>query len=152
SHTRWRAGMGQASTKTTRATIFAIVKSATRIPLLGDAAFARFVCRLLVGAVCVVSAALAQQAQHPRPAQVPAQTEEIYAQGLSALKEGNLPAAKIAFEKVVKAAPNSAEAHNSLGWVLLAAGQPDPAVAQFRIATKLKPELVQAHINLANAL
>ena len=66
--------------------------------------------------------------------------------------KGDLPAARAAFEKVVRLAPNAPEGHNSLGWVLLKTGNPDEAVAHLRAAVKLKPAFVQAHINLANAL
>src|SRR5882724_3439345 len=49
-----------------------------------------------------------------------AQAEAIYAQGMQSLQQGDLSAAESAFEKVLRLAPSSAEAHNSLGWVLLA--------------------------------
>src|SRR5438552_2512008 len=80
------------------------------------------------------------------------QVESIYQRGMAALQKGNLPAARTAFEKVVKLAPKSPEPHNSLGWVLLNQGQLEPAIAQFRTALRLKPNFPQARINLANAL
>src|SRR6266404_1980222 len=78
--------------------------------------------------------------------------DTLYQQGLRSLQKGDLAAARAAFEKVVQLAPNAAEAHNSLGWVLLKTGHPDEAAAQLRTAVKLKPDFMEAHINLANAL
>jgi len=42
--------------------------------------------------------------------------------------------------------------HNSLGWVLMKTGKLERQSGQFRLAIKLNPDFVQAHINLANAL
>src|ERR1700752_1237774 len=56
-------------------------------------------------------------AQKAKP---PEQAESIYAQGMQALQHGDLFGAQAAFERVLRLAPSSAEAHNSLGWVLLA--------------------------------
>ena len=78
--------------------------------------------------------------------------DALYNQGVRSLQKGDLAAARAAFEKVVRLAPNAPEGHNSLGWVLLKTGNLDEAVAQLRAAVKLKPEFVEAHINLANAL
>src|ERR1700730_13946476 len=80
-----------------------------------------------------------------------AQAEEVYAKGMSALQRGDLATAQAAFEKVVGIAPGSPEGHNSLGWVLLAQEQIDPAIRQFQMALRLKPDFPQAHSNLANA-
>jgi len=64
--------------------------------------------------------AVLSAAQKSKP---PAQVEEIYAQGMQALQRGDLPAAETAFNKVLRLAPSSAEAHNSLGWALQAEGK-----------------------------
>jgi len=69
----------------------------------------------------------------------PAQAEALYAQGMQALQHGDLSAAETAFEKVLRLAPGSAEAHNSLGWVLLAQGKIAPAIREFQTAVKLQP-------------
>src|SRR5712672_4746870 len=87
-------------------------------------------------------------AQKSKP---PSQVEEIYAQGMQALQRGDLPAAETAFNKVLRLAPSSAEAHNSLGWVLQAEEKMDPAIREFQAAIKLKPDFPQVHINLSNA-
>src|SRR5258708_19265749 len=73
-------------------------------------------------------------AQKTKP---PAEAEVIYAQGMQALQQGDLLAAQTAFEKVLRLAPGSAEAHNSLGWVLLAQEKIDPPIPQFHPAIKL---------------
>src|SRR5437763_15385240 len=60
--------------------------------------------------------------------------QAIYSGGMAALQKGDLDAARSSFEKVVRLAPSSPEAHNSLGWVLMQQGQINPWVAQFRAA------------------
>src|ERR1700733_12465443 len=80
-----------------------------------------------------------------------AQADQIYAQGISALQQGDLAVAKADFERVIAIQPRSADAHNSLGWVLLAQKQVDPAIKQFGAALDLRPDFFQAHINMANA-
>src|SRR5580704_9416099 len=80
-----------------------------------------------------------------------AQADEIYGRGITALQQGDLATAKADFEKVVAIQPRSPEAHNSLGWVLLAQQQVDAAIAQIGAALDLRPDLFQAHINMANA-
>src|ERR1700761_6624608 len=60
------------------------------------------------------------------------QANAIYVRGMSALQSGDLQAAGEAFEQVLRLVPNSADAHNSLGWVLLAQSRMDAAIAQFR--------------------
>ena len=74
----------------------------------------------------------------------PPQAEAIYAQGMQALQQGDLSAAETAFKKVLRLAPGSAEAHNSLGWVLLAQEKTGPAIREFQVAVKRKPDFPQA--------
>ena len=71
---------------------------------------------------------------------------------MKALQRGDLESARVIFEKVVRVAPSSPEAHNSLGWTLLSEGRTAQAIAQFHSALKIKPAFAQAHLNLANAL
>jgi len=78
-------------------------------------------------------------------------SKRFYAQGMQALQRGDLPAAETAFNKVLRLAPSSAEAHNSLGWVLQAEEKIEPAIREFQAAINFKPDFPQAHINLANA-
>src|SRR6059058_3121928 len=56
----------------------------------------------------------------------------FYKQGMAALQKGDLESARVAFEKVAQLAPQSPEAHNSLGWVLLAQNEVDSAIKQFQ--------------------
>jgi Tfp pilus assembly protein PilF len=51
--------------------------------------------------------------------QPPDRAQAIYSQGMAALQKGDLEAARASFEKVVRIAPSSPDAHNSLGWVLM---------------------------------
>ena len=69
------------------------------------------------------------------------QVQRIYRQGMAALERRDLAAARAAFEKVVRLAPKSPEGHNSLGWVLLAQGEAQPAISQFRTALQFKPDV-----------
>jgi Tfp pilus assembly protein PilF len=55
----------------------------------------------------------------------------IYSQGIAALQGRDLAGAREAFEKTVRLVPESPEPHNSLGWVLLAQGETDAAIAEF---------------------
>src|SRR5271166_1777635 len=81
-----------------------------------------------------------------------AEVNAVYAEGMAALQRRDLGAARVSFEKVVRLAPSSAEAHNSLGWVLLSLGQLDAAIVHLRAAVKLNPGFAQARMNLSNAL
>jgi Tfp pilus assembly protein PilF len=60
----------------------------------------------------------------------------IYSQGIAALQGRDLAGAREAFEKTVRLVPQSPEPHNSLGWVLLAQGETDAAIAEFKAAVK----------------
>jgi Tfp pilus assembly protein PilF len=80
-----------------------------------------------------------------------AQADAVYRQGIVSLQQGDLAAARAAFEKAVQLSPRSPEGHNSLGWVLLAQGLIDPAIAQFQATLDLRVDFFQAHINLSNA-
>ena len=44
----------------------------------------------------------------------------IYQKGMDSLRRGDLAGAKTSFEQAVTVAPRSPDAHNSLGWVLVA--------------------------------
>src|SRR5690348_984891 len=78
-----------------------------------------------------------QSASSP-PSDTASRATTIYKRGLSALQKGDLDSARTAFETVVRLAPQSPEGHNSLGWVLLARDQVDPAISQFQKALTLK--------------
>jgi Flp pilus assembly protein TadD len=52
----------------------------------------------------------------------------------------------------VRRNPNFPEAHNNLGLVLMQAGDPHTAQAEFVEAVRLKEDYAEAHYNLALAL
>jgi Tfp pilus assembly protein PilF len=80
-----------------------------------------------------------------------AQADAVYRQGITSLQQGDLAAARTAFEKAVQLSPRSPEGHNSLGWVYLAQHQVDLAIAQFQAALDLRTDFFQAHMNLSTA-
>src|SRR5947208_15463493 len=72
-----------------------------------------------------------------------------YQHGMSALQKGDLVSARADFEKVVGLAPNSAEGHNSLGWVVLAQGESDSAIVHFLAAVQLDPDSALPNRNVS---
>src|SRR5436189_136107 len=95
--------------------------------LLHSALLRGFAIRALAILFLLPACAAVPQRRSPSAA-----AESAYQRGMSALKTRNLPAARVAFEDAVKLAPRSAEAHNSLGWVLLTQGDIDKAISEFR--------------------
>ena len=61
-----------------------------------------------------------------------AEANQVYAQGVEALKQGDFPSAKEKFSEAAKLAPSSAEAHNSLGFVLLLTNDLEAAAQELR--------------------
>ena len=76
----------------------------------------------------------------------------VYQTGVAAFERGDLPAARTAFQQAVKLTPQSVEAQNMLGQVLLRQGELDGAIATFRTVVALRPSLPIAHAYLAQAL
>src|SRR3977135_766479 len=101
--------------------------------------------------IAIALPAISQNAISQKKMDKPA-VDALYTQGVRSLQKGDLAAARAAFEKVVRLGPNAPEGPNSVGWVILKTGNLDEAIAQLEAAVKLKPEFVEAHINLANAL
>jgi len=108
-------------------------------------------CNALLFFFCAAAVICAAQSAGSSKADSASRATATYQQGMSALHKGDLASARTAFERVLRLAPQSPEGHNSLGWVLLAQGEVDAAIAHFRTAVKLNPEFAQAHMNLANA-
>ena len=106
---------------------------------------------LQTGAFLLAAIGVLAQSGVPQRRAAP-QADTSYQQGMKDVQRGDLSEARTAFEQAVKLAPNSAEAHNSLGWVLLSQGHIEDAVTQLKTAVQLGPKLLQARINLANAL
>src|SRR5213596_1078520 len=103
-------------------------------------------CFALLFLCCAAPLKCATQSASSVKADAASRASATYQHGMSALQKGDLVSARADFEKVVRLAPNSPEGHNSLGWVLMTSGQLDEAVAQLKVAVKLKPDFVQAHI------
>src|SRR5580692_11458524 len=104
----------------------------------------RVVLLFLFGAA---SATCSAQSPSSTDANSASRASATYQHGMSALQQGDLISARAAFEKVVRLAPKSPEGHNSLGWVLLAQGEVNAAIAQFQTAVKLNPDFALAHLN-----
>ena len=68
----------------------------------------------------------------------------LYTEGINAARHGDLATARKAFEAAVHADPRNANAHNMLGWVLLAQGETAPAISELQLAIRLKPTGIQA--------
>jgi len=64
---------------------------------------------------------------------------------------GSLEPARESLEKAVELDPDSADARNNLGCVLLAQGKPDAAIAHLVRALELRPDFLEAAHNLALA-
>src|SRR3979411_3167842 len=69
--------------------------------------------------IAIALPAISQNAISQKKMDKPA-VDALYQQGVRSLQKGDLAAARAAFEKVVRLAPNAPEGHNSLGWVLMA--------------------------------
>lgn len=65
---------------------------------------------------------------------------------------GDTDGAIAAFRRAVAAAPDSAEAHNSLGALLLQQGDPAMALASLQSALRVAPQFAEARFNLGKAL
>jgi len=62
-----------------------------------------------------------------------------------------LAEARLQFERAVESAKDNAEAHNNLGAVLLATGDPAASLPHLKQAIELRPTYPEAHFNLARA-
>src|SRR6185437_14264750 len=93
--------------------------------------------------ILLISTYAHAQGENSKAAAENTAANSIYSQGMNALQRRDLAAARAAFEKTVQMVPRSPEPHNSLGWVLLAQGETDAAVLEFKDALRLKPDFVQ---------
>jgi len=66
--------------------------------------------------------------------------------------QGDRPSAIAALREALKAAPDSAQAHNNLGGLLRESGQAAAALAAFREAVRCDPKLAPAWFNLSTLL
>src|SRR5579859_5674893 len=99
----------------------------------------------------VISFISLRAAEPQQSASAEQRARESYEAGVEALKRRDLATARAKFEEAAKLIPGSAEAHNSLGYVLLLSGDADAAIPQFKSAIRLMPTLAQAHANLSTA-
>ncbi len=67
-------------------------------------------------------------------------------------KTGDLPGAKLAFEKTIATDPTFAMGHVNLGMILKQMGQVPAAIAHYREAVRLQPDYADAYQNLGVAL
>jgi tetratricopeptide (TPR) repeat protein len=74
------------------------------------------------------------------------------AQGIEALRAGQLSTALGHLRAIASAAPNQSEAHRVLGTVSWIAGQREDGIAHLQTSIRLNPENERAHIALADAL
>ena len=73
---------------------------------------------------------------------------DTFAAGLEALNRGDLTAAEEAFNELVRAQPDCAEARNNLAVVLVEQGRLDDAAEQLRRSVELRPDYPRARFNL----
>jgi len=113
------------------------------------------------GGVCVVLAALLlagcpgkKDEQPPASAASPS-VNEVFQQGVDALRKNEVGDAISAFSAIVEkaqpGAPEIPQAHFYLGLIAYRAGKMDLAVQNFSAALNLDPELAQARLSLGNA-
>lgn len=72
--------------------------------------------------------------------------------GYDLLRAGRMDKAEPIFNKILKAQPDTAPAHNLLGMVKANKGDMDQALACYRRAIEFDPNLADAHNNLGNLL
>jgi tetratricopeptide (TPR) repeat protein len=82
----------------------------------------------------------------------PSEIESLVALAHREVDAGRLAAAAEAFRRIVALTPDSADAHNNLGNVLIGQGDFDQAAAEFSRAVKLNPDHFEARNNLGAVL
>src|SRR5689334_7666556 len=85
--------------------------------------------RLRIAALFFAPLCLSAQSDSP-PATAAA--SKPFSEGAAALQRGDLPAAKLSFEKAVRQNPSDAQARNGLGLVLLSQNNPTAAIPHFQ--------------------
>src|ERR1700686_1760994 len=88
--------------------------------------------------------------QNSKPKLSPARV--AYDRGEEALHRGDLLAARYSFQEAVRLAAGNAEAHASLGVVLVGLGKLGEAESELRSAIKIKPGLLEPRLTLAGLL
>jgi tetratricopeptide (TPR) repeat protein len=82
------------------------------------------------------------------------ETSDLFAlrQGMALLQAGRMAEAERCFRDALRARPDAAELHATLGAILAAQGRVAEAVPSFHTALRLRPDSADAHGNLGNAL
>ncbi len=102
----------------------------------------RFAIALFLGLTVFAAHAADTSEPAPRPAK-PAAADLTQARALIAKKDWNAAIAEL--QRAVRAQPDSADAHNLLGYSYRNAGQIDKAFDEYAIALKLNPKHKGAH-------
>jgi len=108
--------------------------------------------RSVVEPVRAATAADAAALEAPRAAPVVDRVARLMREGTDAAQSGQMDEAATAFRKAVDLDPTDAEAWNSLGVVLVRAGDTGKGIESFRRALRAVPTHSEAHRNLAVAL
>lgn len=74
---------------------------------------------------------------------------DFYAEGLTALQQGNLDAAETLFYQAIQSNQSHAKAWNNLGAVAFRRGKHDAALDAFQRAIRIDPSLFESYSNLA---
>jgi len=78
--------------------------------------------------------------------------QRTYQEAQQALAQGHYPEAELAYEKLAKIDPNTAEVHANLGLIYFEERKFGSAIPEFQHALKLKPSLVKTSFLLAMSL
>ena len=108
--------------------------------------------RSVVEPVRAATAADAVGSEAPRAASVADRAARLVREGTDAAQSGQMDEAATAFRKATDLDPTDAEAWNSLGVVLVRAGDTGKGIECFRRALRAVPGHSEAHRNLAVAL
>ncbi len=81
-----------------------------------------------------------------------ARVERLYRFATALKRDGKLVEALAAYDSVLAAMPDLAEAHNNRGNILDELGRPAEAISGFERALALRPDYVEAHNNMGVAL
>jgi len=92
-----------------------------------------------------------KQRQEPPPTRG-GELQKMLRRGFAQYQAGGLDEAEAVYKKVLRVAPQNAEALNRLGLIAYRRGQYETAAATIRKAVAAEPGLASAHNNLGNAL
>ena len=79
------------------------------------------------------------------------QSDNVYARGLEAMKEGNIDSAIAEFEQASQERGNDYRIFNYLGAAYAAKGRYEKAIGAFKRAEQIAPNISKIHYNIAQA-